>query len=194
VRGTDRAEDLVAWLLTALGLLAVFGAVVVGLTAHDAALRPGRIDDLTAVRAVLLTDVPPPPTPTRRIPHPVPHATVAWTAPDGTVRIGELVVRRPLRAGTPIRAWVDHRGRLTWSGTCAPPADPPGGPRTCGPPSRGAEALAFGVVAGLAAVAAAWVVLALAWSGVRRVTTARNAASWAREWARVEPLWSRRVR
>ena len=66
--------------------------------------------------------------------------------------------------------------------------------RTCGPPSRGAEALAFGVVAGLAAVAAAWVVLALAWSGVRRVTTARNAASWAREWARVEPLWSRRVR
>jgi hypothetical protein len=50
------------------------------------------------------------------------------------------------------------------------------------------------VVAGLATVAAAWVVLALAWSGVRRVTTARNAASWAREWARVEPLWSRRVR
>jgi hypothetical protein len=193
VRPTDRAEDLAAWLLTALGLLAVVGAVAVGLAAHDAALRPGRTDDLTAVRAVLLTDVPVAPAAARRVPQDVPRTTVAWTTPEGTVRTGELVVRRPLGAGTEITAWVDRAGRLTWSGTCTPPL-PVGGPDLCDPPSRGPEAVAFGVVAALVTAVGAWLVLVLAWSGVRRVTAARNAAAWAREWAHVEPRWSRRVR
>jgi hypothetical protein len=32
------------------------------------------------------------------------------------------------------------------------------------------------------------------WCGVRRAVERRNAAAWAREWARVEPQWSRGVR
>ena len=40
-RATDRVEDLVAWLLVSLGLLAILGAVVVGMAAHAVSLRPG---------------------------------------------------------------------------------------------------------------------------------------------------------
>ena len=50
-RRTDRVEDLVAWLLTCLGLLAVLGSVLVGHAAHGAAL--GRDGAPTPVRAVL---------------------------------------------------------------------------------------------------------------------------------------------
>jgi hypothetical protein len=194
VRTTDRIEDLTAWLLTALGLLAVLGAVAVGLAAHDAAVPPGGVDEPTRVRAVLLADVPPPPAPVRRVPSVAPRVPVAWTAADGTARTGELVVRRPLRAGTEVAAWADSEGRLTPATPCSPLVGRSGVPAPCGPPSRGAEAVAFGVGAGLATAAGAWAVLVLLWSGVRGLTAARNAAAWAREWARVEPLWSRGVR
>jgi hypothetical protein len=177
VRRTDRTEDLVAWLLVSLGLLAALGAVLVGRAAHDAALGPERLAGPTPVRAVLLADVPPPPTAGQRMASPLPRVPVAWTAADGTEQTGELVVRTPLPAGAEVPAWLDREGRLTAS-----------------PPQRGSEAVAFGVGAALTTAALAWALLVLAWSAACRVTAARNAAAWAREWARVEPQWSRRVR
>jgi hypothetical protein len=45
-RSTDRVEDAVAWLLLVLGAAVVAGAVAVGLTVHDAALR--RVDEAGA--------------------------------------------------------------------------------------------------------------------------------------------------
>lgn len=177
MRATDRVEELAAWLLTTLGLLAVLGAGVVGLAAHDAALQPGRIGDAVRVRAVLLADVPTAPTAVQRVPYTPHDVPVSFTAADGSEQIGELTLRSRLRAGAEVTAWVDRDGQLS-----------------ARPPRHPDEAVAFGVGAGLTATAGAWALLTLLWAGLRRVLDARNDAGWAREWARVEPLWSRRVR
>ena len=176
-RRTDRAEDLVAWLLVSLGLLAVLGAVLVGSAAHAAALGPGGLGEVTPVAVVLLADVPPTPTSTQRFPSPLPRVPVSWTSVDGVEQIGELGVRAPLAAGDEMTAWLDREGRL-WTT----------------PPQHASEAVAFGVGAGLTAAAIAWALLNGVWAGVRRATAARNDAAWTREWARVEPVWSRQVR
>ena len=61
------------------------------------------------------------------------------------------------------------------------------------PAERSAEAVASGIGAALTVVALSWAMLSLVWSTVRRLTAARNAAAWARQWARVEPRWRRSV-
>jgi hypothetical protein len=176
IRRTDRVEDLVAWLLVSLGLLAGLGAVLVGAAARDAALGPGRLSAAAPVSVVLLADVPPAPAATQRFPSPLPRVPVSWTASDGVEQTGELGLRAPLSAGDEVTAWLDRDGRLS-----------------AAPPQHASEAMAVGVGAGLTTAAMAWALLSGMWSGVRRATTARNDAAWAREWARVEPVWSRQV-
>jgi hypothetical protein len=174
VRRTDVAEDVAAWVLVTLALLAALGAVVVGRAAHSAALRHVEVGGPLAVRVELLADAPAAPAAGR--PAVVQEVPVAWTAPDGTEQTGELVLHAPLKAGSTVGAWVDRDGRLTTT-----------------PPRHGSQAAAFGVGAGLTTGALAWALLALTWSGLCRVTAARNTTAWAREWARVEPEWRRRV-
>ena len=67
-RRTDRVEDLVAWLLTTLGLFAVLGSLLAGHAAHQAAHG--------------LADATPPPAVDQRVPSPRLRAAVAWTGPD----------------------------------------------------------------------------------------------------------------
>jgi hypothetical protein len=86
-------------------------------------------------------------------------------------------VHPPLQAGAEVSAWLDRDGRLA--------------PSPSGQPS---EAVAFGMGAGITTAALAWVLLVTLWCGLRRATGRRNDAAWAREWARVEPVWTRRVR
>ena len=176
IRPTDRVEDLVAWLLVSLGLLAGLGAVLVGAAAHDAARGPGRLSAAAPVSVVLLADVPSAPAATQRFPSPLPRVPVSWTAADGVEQTGELGLRAPLAAGDEVTAWLDRDGRLSAT-----------------PPQHASEAVAVGVGAGLTTAAMAWALLSGMWSGVRRATAARNDAAWAREWARVEPVWSRQV-
>jgi hypothetical protein len=170
-RRTDRVEDLVAWLLTSIGLLALLGSVLVGHAAHQAAL--GRAAAATPVRAELLTDAPPAPS-GQRLPRPRPHVPVTWTDAHGVRHVGTAAVPPARTAGSTVTLWVDPGGRIV--------ADPA---------RRSAEASAFGISAGLTVVALSWALLTLAWSAVCRVTAACNAAGWAREWARVEPRWRR---
>jgi hypothetical protein len=171
VRTTDRLEDLVAWLLMSLALLAAFGAVLLGHSVYGASAAGRTAGHATAVRAVLLADVPPVPTDT-----PSPRSVPAvWTDADGAEHTVELLMTAPLPAGTEITAWVDRFGQVV-----TPPAEQP------------AEAAALGVGAALAVVALTWTLLAAAWMRIRRATARRNAATWAREWALVEPEWSRR--
>jgi hypothetical protein len=173
VRRTDRLEDLVAWLMMSLGLLALLGAVVVGRAAHTAALGPDGVGAAAPIRAELLADAPP----ESGGPAPTPWVPVAWTAADGTEETGEIAVRGPMRAGTTVAAWVDRHGRVTTT-----------------PPRHTSEAVAFGVGAGLTTAALAWALLGLTWTSLCRVTASRNDAAWAREWATVEPVWSGRER
>ena len=174
-RRTDRVEDLVAWLLMSLALLAVLGSLLVGRTAHHAAL--GRAAAASPVGAVLLSDASPPPATDQRIPAPRTHAPVAWTGADGAAQTALVSVPPALPAGSAVILWVDGAGH--------PVADPA---------ERAAEAWACGISAALTVVALSWGLLTLVWSAVRRVTAACNAAGWAREWARVEPRWRRSVR
>jgi len=171
-RRTDHVEDLVAWLLTSLGLLALLGSVLVGHAAHQAAL--GRAAAASPVRAVLLTDTPPPPRADQRIPIPRPYARAAWTDADGVRRVVMVAVPASRTAGSAVTLWVNPAGRVV-----ADPAE------------RSAEAWAFRISAGLTVVALSWALLTLVWGAICRVTAARNAAGWAREWARVEPRWRR---
>jgi hypothetical protein len=174
VRRTDRVEDLAAWLLVSLGMLAALGAALVGHAAYGAALDRGHAGGATAVRAVLLADAAPAPGGAEWVLQRVP---MVWTDEDGTEHTVEAAVRAPLPAGSEITIWLDGRGQAVSS-----------------PPGRPAEAVAFGAGAGLTAVALAWALLGMLWCLVRRVTGRRNAAAWAREWAQVEPMWSGRVR
>ena len=167
-RRTDRVEDLVAWLLTTLGLFAAFGCLLVGHAAH------GHAGAASPVRAVLLVDAPPAPAVDQRVPSPRLRTAVAWTGPDGAGLVASVSVAPALPAGSAVTLWVDGAGRVM-----ADPAE------------RSAEAWAFGISAGLTVVALSWALLTLAWSAVCRVTASCNAAGWAREWARVEPRWRR---
>jgi hypothetical protein len=171
-RRTDLLEDLVAWALASLGLFAVLGSVLLGCAAYDAAL--GRGAPPSPVRAVLLADSPRAPAADQRVPTLQQPARVTWTAADGVVHVVEVRVPPVLRAGSAVTVWLDRAGRVV-----ADPAE------------RSAEAVAFGVSAALAVVALSWAVLSVLWSTVCRLTAARNAAAWAREWARVEPRWRR---
>jgi len=172
-RRTDRVEDLAAWLLMSLGLLAVLGSMLVGHTAHQAAL--GRAGAAAPVRAVLLADAPAVEA-DLRAPAPRPSTSVVWIGGDGVAHVAEATVPPALPSGSAVTLWVDATGRVV-----ADPAE------------RSAEAWAFGISAGLTVVALSWALLTLIWSTVCRVTAACNAAGWAREWAWVEPRWRRSV-
>jgi hypothetical protein len=175
-RPADRVEDLAAWMLMALALLAVLGALVVGRGAFELALTRGHVPGATPVRAVLLADaMPAPTTEPGRPPSPLQRVPVAWTGSDGTERTAELAVPAPMTAGAEVTMWLDRDGQ--------PAVGPAGRP----------QAVVFGVGVGLTVATFVWALLAAAWSGVQRWSAARHAAAWAREWARVEPLWSRRV-
>jgi hypothetical protein len=171
VRTTDRLEDLAAWLLVSLALLAAVGAVLVGHAVYGQSVAGGTAGHTIAVRAVLLADVPPVPTDA-----PSPQSVPAvWTDAEGAEHIVELLVTTPLAAGTEVTARVDRHGQVVPS-----------------PSGQPAGAAALGVGAGLATVALVWALLATTWMAVRRATGRRNAAAWAQGWALVEPEWSRR--
>ena len=58
--------------------------------------------------------------------------------------------------------------------------------------SDGLDALVLGVTSAAGIVIIGWVVLVGLWLTVRHQLAVRNAAEWTREWAEVEPRWSRR--
>ena len=173
-RGTDRLEDLVAWILTTCAAGVVLLAVAVGQLgaehtlarsrAEAAARTPARAELLESVDGALLTDG------SRA------HTAFArWTAPDGRVTQGRVVVTSQHSVGDTVPIWTDATGRIAQ------------------PPTSTGTATAVGWTWGVAVTLAGWAVLALLWTGVRAITARRNAAAWAREWALVEPTWSGRV-
>lgn len=97
-----------------------------------------------------------------------------WRTPDGRQHEGRIPVQPELAAGTEVPVWVDSGGQLT----TAPKTQ---GEITTTVIATGAWNLVLMV---LAVLGGHWLVL---WV-IDRV----RMASWAAEWARVEPRWSRR--
>ena len=173
-RGTDRFEDLVAWLLTSCAVGVVLLAVVVGRLGHEHTLARSLEENAirTPAHATLMEDVDGAVLTDGARPRTV---MAHWTAPDAHEVEGRVVVSTRHRAGDAVAVWTDRTGRLV-------PA-----------PITARSAAVVGWTWGVAVVLGGWAVLALLWSAVRAWTAHRNAASWAQEWALVEPTWSGRV-
>ena len=167
-RITDRVEDAAAWLLMALALITVLGAVAIGGAGYSGALERVRAEtaERTTVRAVLAEPA------TTFGPQQV---RATWTGPDGVAVTGQVPVRDQRPAGAEMRIWLDAGGRVASA-----------------PMDHGA-AVVVGWIRGVLAALCGWSLLALAWTGVRRAVAARNAAVWQRDWERIEPLWSGRA-
>jgi len=171
-RGTDRFEDLVAWVLLSCAAGVVLLAMAVGQAgaahtldrsqAEAAARTPARAELLEDVDGAVLVDG------SR-------NALARWTGPDGRVAQGRVVVTSQHVVGDVVSIWTDRTGRVV-------PA-----------PTKPSAASAVGWTWGVAVTLGGWAVLALIWTAVRAATARRNAAAWAREWAVVEPGWSGRV-
>ncbi|WP_406511366.1 hypothetical protein OG851_02740 [Streptomyces sp. NBC_00161] len=175
-RATDRTRS--RWLLVFVlsCVLAVACGVEVGLTAMDNGLRAAaeQARHRHLVKATTIGET------TRHIPTRANAATTTapaqWQFPPASRHTSAL----PVPAGTPVghtvALWVDDTGEA---------ASPPRG-RT----ELASDAVAAGAAgAGLITLAAAGVVFLR----LRRVE-ARNLAQWERDWERVEPGWSGRLR
>ena len=173
-RGTDRFEDLIAWVLTSCAAGVVLLAMAVGQAgaahtlersrAEAAARTPARAELLEDVDGAVLADG------SRSR-----NALARWTGPDGRVAQGRVAVTTQHVVGDTVSIWTDRTGRVV-------PA-----------PTKSSAASAVGWTWGVAVTLGGWAVLALLWTAVRAATARRNAAAWAREWAVVEPNWSGRV-
>ncbi|MHA6793988.1 Rv1733c family protein [Pseudonocardia bannensis] len=177
-RRTDRLEDVLAWLAASLVLLTLVAAIVAGSTVLSRELDRAERErgERTPVRAVLLEESPMLPVAEGSVVLPPARVPAKWTGTDGAERTGLVTVHGMLRAGTPVRVWVDPSGALV------------------GPPASAASASIVAIVAGAAILGAGWGLLAGVWIGLRRWIEAHNAVCWAREWDRVGPEWTRRFR
>ena len=178
-RPTDRIEDLVAWALTALGLLTALLAVVTGVRLYgDGMHRIGlEARERTQVQAVLLEPAHAKalgerPRGARAVAVPVP---VRYTAPDGTEHLADVPVRGLLPAGVAVPLWVDRSGEAV------------------GAPGRTTDAVGRAAVGAAGILLVGSLILAGSWAGIRVGTRRVNMARWEREWTQVEPRWSGRT-
>jgi hypothetical protein len=176
-RRTDRIQKATAWLLSALFLLALMGAVRSGVLHHAAALEQGRHDAaaLSRVEAVLLAPVPPGTAGVQAGHPPVAAVPARYVDARGVPHVVPVTVRAQLSAGARAPVWVDRDGLVT-------PA-----------PASGSSALVTAVVIGSTIAMWAGAALAVAWIALRHVLYRVNAAGWAREWERLEPEWRARI-
>lgn len=173
-RATDRTEDVIAWLLTTAAAAVVLLAVGVAQFGYAHVLDRARAESAlrAPTRAQLLEDADGSVADASGRPRSV---LAHWVAPDGHETEGRLVVGTRHAEGDSLSIWTD------------------GGGRAVPPPLPAASAVVVAWMWGVSVVLAGWALLALLWTAVRAGTARRNAASWGREWANVEPTWSGRV-
>ncbi|MFE7762840.1 hypothetical protein [Streptomyces sp. NPDC057438] len=172
-RRADRLESwvvLITWALTlcggvAMGLVAA-GSVESGLARQRAEWRP--------VEAVLTEDAPEPSAPDGTGAAKV-WAKVRWTGPDGSAHAGQARVEPAVPTGAEVTVWTDAEGLLVTK-----------------PASEAQARLRATLVGGLAGVFAAAVPL-VGGRLVRSRMERRRMDLWDEEWARIGPLWERKI-
>lgn len=155
-------------------LLSVPVALAVGTAVRSdlAAVARQQADARTQVSAVVTADAVAPDDASPRARVPVP---ARWTSPAGTPVEGDVLARPTTRAGDTVVLWTTSDGR---------PTSPPMTPAAV----RRSTCVLTGLCWAGTVVAAALLHVALC-----RLLASRADRRWAREWARVEPTWSRRV-
>jgi hypothetical protein len=174
-RGTDRVEDVIAWVLGVAALLLLAAAIVTGLAVHRHESERADIEAATVsqTRAVLLDDA------KVQIGYSgeqlAAQVPARWIDRAGREHTGLVVVERTLPAGSEVDVWIDEAGERV--------------PR----PTTQVNAVVGGIVAASGVLIAGGSLLAAAWLAVRLATAAINARRWNSEWTAVEPDWRRDV-
>jgi hypothetical protein len=174
-RGADRAE--VAIRLTVLVLLLVatpVAAIAVGRWADHDALRQASAQAAAdhPVRAVLLQESPGAGTPDPYSAVQVNWVPGRWTAPDGSVRTGDILAPAGAGKGSTVLTWIDASGTIT---------DPPA--------ARGQVVGDVAIAVTLTCLASLFVLLgaqAVACGALDR----RRLSAWEAEWRAIGPLWT----
>ncbi|MEV6566922.1 Rv1733c family protein [Streptomyces kronopolitis] len=173
-RGTDVAES---WLFLATAVLIAVATPAAGVAAAStldtSSPRPGH--EWHSVSAVLTGDPParigvdPASATGGRV-----HATVRWTAEDGTVRTGETAVAPDLRTGDRTTAWVDRHGTLLRD------------------PSTPEDAVAESIAVGIVAASGTGLLLIGANKAGIILLNRRRYAQWEKDWAESDFRWRHR--
>ena len=174
-RASDRLQFAARLVLVLVVLLSVPVALAVGTVVHERlqVVAQEQAAGLTRVQAVALEDAPP-------VPEARPgggrrETTVRWTAPDGSPVEGRVWAPAGTRAGDPVGAWTTADGR--------PAADP----------MTALEVTRSTVVVVILGWAGAVFLTGTAYAVLCRVLDRQRDRRWTREWAAIEPTWSRRV-
>ncbi len=171
-----RSDVVEAWAGLTVGAVLVIGAPLTGMVAANGTQQSiaAQNDARHRVSAVLVRDAPTAAAArsTGANPDQV-RAVVRWAGPDGQVRTGNIVVEPGTKAGTSTQVWLDGRDQLT-----EPPLSP------------GQTTLQADIMGGAAAGGFCVAVL-VGHRLVRLELDRRRARGWQREWAKVEPQWSR---
>jgi hypothetical protein len=177
MRNTDRIDFVVAAAMIGFILIMVPFAAAFGTATYTSLNDRSRADLLSrhAQSAVLIDD------PNKvivgdgasRAPEIEDHATVQWTAPDGTARSTDVKTNVGTKRGDTVSVWVDPSGNVVE------------------PPRSGLENGVIAVSAALAVWAIAAAVSFLIFCAVRWMDTRSRMHQWDREWKDVgrTPGW-----
>lgn len=178
---TRRCDWIQAALLTAaisVALVLLPIALAVGSDTYAHQIRAGEQQRQTRqpVMATLVKDAPPVAMGTRGEAAPgVAQVPASWMLPDGTERTGKVNADYGAKKGSSVLIWLDGDGNLAAE------------PITHEEAAMAGFAIAMGLW--ICAAAALCVLYLLARFGLNR----RRFAAWQREWAQVEPGWTRRT-
>jgi hypothetical protein len=98
-----------------------------------------------------------------------------WTAPDGTVRTGQVLVPAGTRRGAAVPAWTTRQGMIT------------------DPPLQSSQVIAQADFAAVFSVLCLGVLLGGAGVATRSVLNRRRMREWGTEWQAVGPRWTART-
>jgi len=166
-RRWERIEALIVVALTLIGLVSIPLALMMGTLASDNAVPGARAGHW--VTAQVIADVPLLSSSSYRLADPT--EDVRWRQNDGRVLTATAPVKWGMKAGDPIKVWLDATGR---------PAK--------APPDQ-VEIALLGVLAGCVVVAVTLAVLSLAYATSRRILDARRAAAWDDAWVTADERW-----
>jgi hypothetical protein len=174
-----RSDVVEAWTAVAVAVLLLvavpLAGALVGRWAHSEAqaVAAAQRADRHGVRAEVVGKAPDalPTTQSRRHTY---RTTVRWTEPGQDTRTATARVPGGTHRGDVVEVWFDSRGR-----NVPPPPDP-------------LSLWQYAVTMGACAAGGTVGVILLGRCLVRHVATRHRLAEWEEEWARTEPLWTRR--
>ncbi len=174
-RRSDRVESsIMAALLATFLIGAPITAIAAGHLAHAGALRAQQGQQAWHRVPAMLLDTAPKGASFKNQSATFTWVRARWTAPDGSVRVGEVPAAAGTRAGSTVHIWVDRAGAVTST------------------PLTATQIVGRVAAAATFAPIAVGVVLLGMGALARRLLERRSLTRWAAAWEAIEPQWSHR--